>query len=247
MKWLDQPRTKAAQVFSSGVEMCLMDREMNQLHQMVTCRAFIADCVWAQVMKKQFKYQGFKYKPVVGSSFSPYTSMRLLVTDKSSNDLPIAGKAVLQALTRIESANGINTSCAWDVTGPDGEPALLLKADDDWMMSPQMVHMYTWLVRILLKCPEYESAEDFFANVVMESWDVVRGHPPQHRQDVILTYKYWMAIDACLFDGRMDTLRPSHALTSNWEKFKECKDVHDVCFTDMMAPDEVVIVPEDLL
>ena len=124
-----------------------------QCHIWTKCRDFLPDAVRATIINKTFSIYGFNFNPN-NNPMLDLATMRMLVY---KSDLKLANKIEfedkmffgLNLLNHYEKIMKINPSILYRVKEDyNDKPVYLFRGNGEWMRSPFLISLYTFLIRL---------------------------------------------------------------------------------------------------
>lgn len=150
---------KISQIPKEGIEFAWVSENYQQLHQLVWCKDFLQDVLFAHLNSQKVEIYKFGYNPVVDPK--PYMQKtRLMISNwKDQNFGQKVEEKLKPFLNAIEGRLKMQKT---EVHKCDSVPPIykksgvyLLEGDARWMVAPPMISMLTLLVRVgMLHNPE---------------------------------------------------------------------------------------------
>lgn len=151
IKWIEKARSGINQVYSSGMEYCLVSPKMEQCHNFVYCKDFLQDVIHGFLNNRKASIYSFRYDP---ESNPP--------VDMNNTNICIANakddKFLERATNSIEFVNffckklHIKFSELFLVEKPHHyykkDCCLFVKGSKIWMNSPPLISLYSLLLRV---------------------------------------------------------------------------------------------------
>jgi hypothetical protein len=162
VKW--HPKTnRIAQIPKEGLEFAMLSAKYEQLNQLVWCKDFMQDVIWAHVNQKPIEIYGFKYNPEESPAPS-IRRLRLLVTNYKDHEF---GKRlqenVLPLLHSVEDRMKMSRTVLEKskkcppIYKKSG--VWILDGSKRWLKSAPMLSFYTLLIRVGLVHDPADSLE----------------------------------------------------------------------------------------
>ena len=177
LKWLKQV-CNLNQIYSSGLEYCFVNQDLEQCTIMVLCKDYLQDAVWATYHQKPIEVYGF--------SFDPKTNPKLrldrtMIGIGNGSDSEFSNKIlnVLNFLNQIEKKMGLKPTSATKVSNAPSRYKngfFVLEGSKKWILSPPMLSMYTLMIRTGF-C--HNIGEDF--NITIEN--VISGKVDKYQRN----------------------------------------------------------------
>lgn len=151
IKWHSKNR-QISQVPKEGLEIALLSRNYEQIHQLVWCKDFMQDAIFGHINKRLVEIYGFRYDP----STSPPVYLnrtRLMVTNYKDAEFSTKMKdCVIPLLHSVEDRLNMPRTVLEKCKAP---PVIyrragvwILDGSRRWQKSPPMISLYTLLIRI---------------------------------------------------------------------------------------------------
>lgn len=139
-----------------------MSKENKQCHTLVKCRDFLQDAVRNQLFGRKDGIYGFCYKPGIDPEID-VEQMRMLVVQWGDSDYPKFHKEMEQALLILhlfeKDAKIKPLSKVFEVKNY-GKPAVVFISHKDWIMSPFLISLHTFLVRLAARGYSFSTLDD---------------------------------------------------------------------------------------
>ena len=138
---------------------------IKQCHEWVLCRDFLNDAALAQHVKAHKGIYGFNYFPGTNPPID-FKNMRVMV-QKKARDISLEEteqfiESALKIVNHFEVAGGMKPKTkARRVKNIKG--AFLFIGSGEWMESPFMISLYTFLIRLGTRKPAFETKEELVA------------------------------------------------------------------------------------
>tara|TARA_Y100000034_G_scaffold120815_1_gene164211 strand:+ start:254 stop:1069 length:816 start_codon:yes stop_codon:yes gene_type:complete len=143
---------KIFQIPKEGLEFAFLSADYRQVHQLVWCKDFLQDAVYAQINQKPIEIYGFSFNPAT----CPPVSMdrtRLMVT--SFKDTNFGSKIcnncrefLHQIEDHLKMSKTVVEKCAKTPPTYRKSGVWILDSSKRWMKSPPMMSLFTLLIRI---------------------------------------------------------------------------------------------------
>ena len=148
--WLKSTTSSAAQIYESGLQYCLVNKEHEQCHPLVFCKDFIQDAVHGFLNNKVASIYGFTYDPAKMPKLS-LDRIRLLLVNSSDAKFGDRVLKVIDLLNQVEAKLKLKHSHLWKVSNPPKSyaktGAYYISGSGQWLNSPVMVSMYSLMIR----------------------------------------------------------------------------------------------------
>lgn len=150
IKWLNSIKSGIAQIYSSGLEYALCNKNNEQCHDFVFCKDFVQDAIHAHLHGGVASIYGFTYTPKKNPDLD-LDRLRLLVVN--SNDAKLGSKIpnVLNFLNQFCKKLKLKPTYAYRVSNPPSKyksGCWLIDASGMWNNAPVLVSMFTLLLRV---------------------------------------------------------------------------------------------------
>ena len=150
VKWFANPNY-LHEIYSSGAAFSLVSDNNEQCHQPVYCKDFLQDAISSQVTAKKVSIYGFKFDPKINPKISQ-KKLRILFSNDLDKEFVQKSQQCLNFLHQIEKRLGFQKTKMIDVANAAAEDLVgrttIFEADKNWMLCPQMVSLYTLLMRV---------------------------------------------------------------------------------------------------
>lgn len=154
VNWLG--RTKdIAEIYSSGMEYCLIDNKLNGMHPYIFCKDFISDVIWSEITLKPVRIYGFEWEP--GKLNLLKKRHNIAIRNKDNN---IQGNAanLLRFINDVEELMGIPKS----KVSIDNKISIIINFSSEWTKIPCHLSMFLLLLRVgIFYTEDYKSVKDF--------------------------------------------------------------------------------------
>jgi hypothetical protein len=144
-------KSRISQVYSEGLEYAFITKDNKQIHQMVYCKDFLQDAIYALLNNKYVDIYNFIYSPGNDLPLCMDATKVILSHYKDKNFRPKI-PACVEFINQIEVLLKMKQTEVFE--GSDA-PAIYRKAgiwmfvgSKRWMQSPPLISMYTLLLRI---------------------------------------------------------------------------------------------------
>jgi len=150
--WYNEPNSYTIlQIYKKGLEYALVSDKYQQCHQFVWCKDFLHDVVHATVNNFGFELYGFLYSPL-NDPKPCLKEIRLLISNSKDKKLASLIPSCVDFLNQIEARIKMSKTIVRKVANPQCDRkktgVFLFQGNSRWLMSPPMLSLYTWLIRI---------------------------------------------------------------------------------------------------
>lgn len=150
--WIKYP-SNLSQIYSRGLEMCFISKDLEQSTAFVLCKDFLHDALMAQLNQKNISIYGFKYdcgknKPI------DTENVRICVVNSNNKDFRTRIKACVNFLNQIESEMELKPTKIFEVENPPAKyanGAFMFEGSGRWLIAPPMLSLFTLLIRVGFK------------------------------------------------------------------------------------------------
>jgi gamma-glutamylcyclotransferase (GGCT)/AIG2-like uncharacterized protein YtfP len=143
-------KSRISQVYSEGLEYAFVTKDNRQIHQMVYCKDFLQDAIYALLNNKYIEIYNFIYSPANDLPLSMNTTRIILSNYKDKNfrtKIPSCVEFINQVETHLkmkktEVFEGLDAPAIYRKAG-----IWLFQGSKRWMQSAPLISMYTLLLR----------------------------------------------------------------------------------------------------
>ncbi len=150
LKWLAQPCVGAAQIYSSGLQYSLVNKDKQQCTPLIFCKDFLQDAIHGFINNRQASIYGFVYNP----SSMPKLDMdrvRLVVVNSSDKKFADRIPAVVDLLNQAEKRLKMKPTRVYEVSNPPKAyaktGAYFFSGSGRWLNAPPLISMYSLILR----------------------------------------------------------------------------------------------------
>lgn len=151
IEWMPK-KARVSQVYNRGLEYAFVSKNWKQIHQLVYCKDFLQDAIFAFLNKKRVSIYSFIYDPTVHLPIYLQRT-RLLVSDWRDKTFPNRIEACEEFLHQFEKLLNIRSKTViMRVKSPPSQykkaGAWIFDASKRWQQSPPMISLYSLLIRL---------------------------------------------------------------------------------------------------
>jgi len=166
VKWHNKTRN-LIQDSSEGLEYAFLNKNYEQIHQLVWCKDFLNDVIYGFLNNKRTTIWGFSYDP--NKHLAPYLgSTRILLTSKRDKEFPKKIQQSLNFVNEIEEHLKMSKTqmeiCHEPPRHYRRSGVYIFNGSKRWQKAPPMLSLYTLLIRVGLNhtfgTPWQETIED---------------------------------------------------------------------------------------
>lgn len=144
---------KISQIPKDGMEFAFVSEDYKQIHQLVWCKDFMQDAIFAFVNKQAIEIYGFKYDPALDPPIFMDKTRMLICNWKDQEFETKLLKNCRDFINQFETALGFEELTTFEkcLNPPPiyrKSGVFIINASKRWMIAPPMVSLYTLLLRI---------------------------------------------------------------------------------------------------
>jgi hypothetical protein len=143
-------KSRISQVYSEGLEYAFVTKDNKQIHQMVYCKDFLQDAIYALLNNKYVEIYNFIYSPINDLPLCMDTT-RIILSNYKDKTFRTKIPAAVEFINQVETSLKMKKTEVFE--GLDA-PAIYRKAgiwlfqgSKRWMQSAPLISMYTLLLR----------------------------------------------------------------------------------------------------
>ena len=198
IKWLNSPISAASQIYDSGLEYCLINKEHEQCHPFVFCKDFMQDAIHGYLNNKKASIYGFNYNPDKMPKLS-FDKTRLIIANSGDKKFSERVLGIVDLLNQFEDKLKLKSTTLQSVLNPlkkyTKNGMFYLDGSSQWLNSPVMISLYSLMIRI--GC-SHKIGTDFMTTIK----GVISGAIPQYQSnDKIQLSQSMVGIEKLLESG----------------------------------------------
>lgn len=169
--WDNIKNNKVLQLYSKGLEYCLLSDNYAQCHQLVWCKDYLHDVLYATINHVPIKIFNFYFDPK--KNYIPsIKKIKLCIADNKSKYLYQKIDNCINFLNKIEQKLKMKKSkyflCKNIPKNYENGSVIVVEGDKRWLSSPPMLSLYSMLVRIGFCHNKSNSFQATFKKIVMK-------------------------------------------------------------------------------
>ena len=167
--WTKDKSNKILQLYNKGIEYCLLSDKYEQCHQMVWCKDYLHDVMYATINNKPIKIFNFQYNPKKQKIPSIKKTI-LCIADNKNKDLINEIENCIDLLNKFEHKIKMKKSKFYLCKNPSDNykngSVFVIEGDKRWLASPPMISLYAMLIRIGFCHKKSNSIETTFTKIM---------------------------------------------------------------------------------
>lgn len=245
------PKTnKLDQVPKEGLEYAFVSKNNQQVHQLVWCKDFLQDAVFAQINNRRIEIYGFEFNPRRSPKID-LKKTRIMITNFKDKDFQEKlFTQCLPLLHHVEKRLKMPKTKASKCTGTPpvyGRSGVwMLEASRRWQKAPPMISLYSFLIRLgFVHCPK-NTLEDTLDRI---GTGFHSGYYDDKRdeytpRDVVIANEARDGIDLIMKYGDQ-RIFPADLLQNYPKRIRSIDDIHEMCgITGFSTEDTLRLFPE---
>lgn len=149
--WGNIKTNKILQLYTKGLEYCLLSDKYEQCHQFVWCKDYLHDVMYSSVNNVPIKIFNFYFNPLKNKIPST-KKIKICVADNKNKNLTEKIEHCVNFLNKIEMKLGMKSSkyffCKNIPKNYTNGSMVIIEGDKRWLSSPPMISLYALLIRI---------------------------------------------------------------------------------------------------
>lgn len=147
VNWLNNESQSIAQVYSSGLEYCLLSEDFRQCHDFVYCKDFLQDAVQAFLNNREAEIYGFEYNPITDPPVY-LKKTRIALANKSDKDFLSRVPNTLDFVNQFAKKLHLKKTKAFEANPPKTyKQVVVMDGSQRWLNSPPLLSVYTLFLR----------------------------------------------------------------------------------------------------